>query len=182
MFGILDVVTDFIFATTLYNNANGGSLFWWAVAFIAMPMAANLALGVLFLVQMSSKGDPDWVVKHHGSVALVVLLSLTDVESLAQLSSGLFGWGVFSANWPGWALDRLTYIGLIPIFFEDIPQIVIQAIVLSDQLNPAAVVSMFVSVLSIAHALLARLFLARARAASDWLDYDYQPVNDIPDK
>jgi hypothetical protein len=197
MLGLLDVGTDLMFAASIYNNPVQASLFWWAVAFVTAPLAVNLALGVWFLTRVTAAsgktahlhdndGDGDaqrHAERHHGTVALVALLSMADVEALGLLASGLFGWDVFSAKWPAWAPTLLVYLGLAPIFVEDLPQMALQALVLSETFNVAAIVALAVSGLSIVHAVLARvvLRLARRRGRAGHTGDHSTAINDADD-
>jgi hypothetical protein len=63
--------------------------------------------------------------------AAVALVSVFNGESMNILKSGVSDAGVFNLKLPESINDRLKYVGLVSIFFEDFPQLVIQSYILN---------------------------------------------------
>jgi len=166
--GVVDLITHIVFLLTAYNEAQvPRTLFGMAMLFVILPMLANLGFAMWFLLQMSrDDGDPHWFAQHHTVVAIVATVAMTNAESVSLLRSRLYNLDMFSAEWPDWALDRIEYFGVVPVFLQDIPQIVIQSLITSrtNDFNSAALASIFMASVSITKEVVSRVFLSRARS------------------
>jgi len=136
---LFDLMTDAIFVYAAW--VDGGRTVPWAVAvastvFLAVPFLLNIVLSTSFLSQQLAKTamrGPEayaWFssASHEAGVALAWVLSLSNIDVLQVLSSGIFRWSWCQAPWSDdtAAARWLKVASLVTVLLEDIPQVTIQ--------------------------------------------------------
>lgn len=76
-------------------------------------------------------GNGDFLVKHSGIVSLVATISMTNVTLIRLLDSKIFNLNAFSMNWDKGTHLKGKVFGLVSDILDNIPQIVIQVILLT---------------------------------------------------
>ncbi|CAH1767997.1 3795_t:CDS:2, partial [Entrophospora sp. SA101] len=111
---IVDLILDFAF---FKNN-------------ILRPDAGvNLLLASTIIINQSRNSDnwkfKIWLHRHTGFASTMTILSMLNIEALRILNSNFLDKEIFSANFNRKALKLIIIGGLINMFIEDIPQLVI---------------------------------------------------------
>lgn len=115
-----------------------------------------------------------WVGQHWFALGLVILVSVAHTGIARLISSGILGVRALSAPLSEAADLRLQMFGLVSLFLEDFPQMVLQIRVIADEerFESAAVIALLFSVLALVFGLGKRGWLwwsadQESRAGSD---------------
>jgi hypothetical protein len=99
-----------------------------AIGTLALTCSINLVVSLQLLTNLAGKSSEsnEWFSEYYPLAAAVTFLGACHVSSLLLLKSNLFGWAGFRAVFSDKELHRIKQMGLIPLFFEDLPQLAIQ--------------------------------------------------------
>jgi len=89
------------------------------------------------------------VVNHLTIASVVAVLSANNLQLCEILRSGLFNKEAFRAPFTTSGLNRMRIAAFFSLFLKDIPQLVIQSIVASDNIDTITFLSLVASVLAI---------------------------------
>ncbi|MES1914944.1 MAG: hypothetical protein MHM6MM_006963, partial [Cercozoa sp. M6MM] len=162
LFGWVDVLTDVAFVlTTAYEASNDDVIANLRTAsMIIVPLTLFINTGItLGLLRRCAQHAPfaEWWTHKVTHTSIAVLLALPNPESLNVLRSGLMD--SLRAPFPPDMYLQFRTAGLVGVVLEDMPQIVIQIIFLRRVFSPVAVLSLIVSMIAVAFALVRRCSL-----------------------
>lgn len=110
----------------------------------------GISLVAFFLVSiLRSEEVGKWVVNHLTIASVVAVLSANNLQLCEILRSGLFNKEAFRAPFTTSGLNRMRIAAFFSLFLKDIPQLVIQSIVASDNIDTITFLSLVASVLAI---------------------------------
>lgn len=121
-----------------------------------VPQTSNLPLATLVKNDSRMQG---WLKNNHASSAAIAVLALTNIESFSLLSSNLFHKEAFSAPFSEKMRHQLMIGGLIGNVLEDVPQLIIQSVAASSNLDTITLLSIVASILTISTGLLKHLIV-----------------------
>ena len=161
-FGLFDVVTDALFVNVLFQNALVSDVLRYvALACVAVPVLVNLVASLAFLSRLAGKTaeSNEWFSHYYPLAALVSFVAAGCLGALTLLSSNLCGWRGFQARFDERDLYRIKQLELFTLFVEDLPQLVIQILVISGYgVSPLTIVTLSASVFAVLFNLLQRFF------------------------
>jgi len=156
---LYDFATDIAFV--YYQATVGGAIFYCALVFLLVPIVFNF--GVIAKIFWSSvKQNASmglWLRDHYTAAAIVSLLACSNIEVFSLLHSQLFYHHTFSAPLNTGTQRTLVIAGFVGSVLEDIPQLVIQSIAASSNLNTVTALSIGASVLAICFAIVKRALM-----------------------
>jgi hypothetical protein len=125
------------------------TLIWVGIASLVVPFTVNVAMLARELNSAELIVFWKFFNTHQIVVSLFVLLSGANCALFNTLAGKLLGLSTFSAPLPPLTQSRLSYRGLVSNVLEDIPQLVIQILVITTQggefVNATVIVSVIVS-------------------------------------
>ncbi len=142
-----------------------------STTFLIIPFIFNL-VAIVVIVNKFIKEFPtfrDWIIENSWITGLVTLIACSNLESLNLLNSRIFHLKYFSAGWSDKTSHFLQILGVVNIFLEDIPQMIIQIYYLSSQPNPSdfVIISLVSGALVLFFGILKRLVLFLALRQQD---------------
>lgn len=166
-FSVADLLTDLQFAFFAMGKEELNPIFGVA-AFGSIGVSLVAGVVCIFYNQaglMESHEFVDWLHDHKGVYSFATLVAVLNPESFVLVASLLFGKDAFSAQLPEANRVRLLNTGAVPRLLEDLPQLFVQ---LGSALALGSVglvtgVSLVISLLAVANALLSRCVARSAR-------------------
>ncbi|CAH1767256.1 12740_t:CDS:2, partial [Entrophospora sp. SA101] len=126
---IVDLILDLAFLTNNILRPDGRYLLIPSLVALALPAGVNLLLALTIIINQSRKKNnlefKAWLRSHTGFASAMTILSMLNIEALRILNSNFLDKEIFSANFNRKALKLIIIGGLINMFIEDIPQLVI---------------------------------------------------------
>jgi len=161
-FGLFDVITDAIFVYALFQDGQvADALRYAALASVALPVLINLIASLTILARLSGKTaeSNEWFSHYYPLAALVAFIAAGCLGALHLLSSNVCRWRGFQAVFDERDRHRIKQLELVTLFVEDLPQLVIQALVISSYgITPISVVTLSASAFAVVFNLLQRFF------------------------
>lgn len=165
---LVNVVTDIIFAVTVYMDADGGAtngFFVVTICIMGISSCINVGMCIYFFVRhLNDIHVGQWVEKYHSVTAALVLLSLVSVQALRFAGSHLFKIDVLHLQWPDHVIMRVKIFALITIATQELPQMVVQVAFISSRgyVGLVAMVSVIASGIALGYGATSRVFLCLA--------------------
>ncbi|RIA99455.1 hypothetical protein C1645_811489 [Glomus cerebriforme] len=124
----VDMVSDFLFV--IESSGNVEFLRIPSIIFLVIPIITNLILVFhIFITEcMENKNYLNWFKENSQPAAIITILCGGDITALKLLSSHLAGFELFNAPLSKKAEKYIYYGGILNIFLEDLPQLIIQII------------------------------------------------------
>src|SRR5438045_4073528 len=104
--------------------------FFYSIVFLVIPIITNLILVFhIFITEcMDNNNYLVWFKNNSQPAAIITILCGGDITALKLLSSNLAGFELFNAPLSEKAEKYIYYGGILNIFLEDLPQLIIQVI------------------------------------------------------
>ncbi|RHZ82304.1 hypothetical protein Glove_109g196 [Diversispora epigaea] len=122
---IFDFVMDVLFVSN--NGKVIEVLYIPSVVFLTVPIGIN-TIWAFYIISDENKSKTflDWFIRHEKVASLFTVLSSADIEILSILHSNMAGFKFFQAPISSKGKNRIFWASCLTIFFEDIPQVIIQ--------------------------------------------------------
>ena len=170
---VVDLVGDVLF---LDSQAGNPTIFAALAVFLVVPMAVNCGF-LVFILYTMLKYQPDmrtWLQNNVVVAAGVFVLSVTNIEAMQVLSSGLLNKQSFLAPFSPQNRHHMMIGGFLGHLLEDIPQLCIQSYVASSNLDTLTLLTMTASSLSLLFGVVRRLLTYAIAFFSGQLKYKHQ--------
>ncbi|CAG8457748.1 3633_t:CDS:10 [Funneliformis mosseae] len=135
---IFDIVMGIFFITTKAKDVD--KLYIPSLVFFIGPFIISVIIAFIIIKkEEENKKFLEWSKDNNKVVEIFTILAGTDVEALTELESKIWNFDFFKAEFSKIALRRMFWGSCFNIFFEDIPQLVIQIIYFRSVVNYDAI-------------------------------------------
>jgi hypothetical protein len=182
--GIFDFISDVTFAATFPDGSNLLLLLRMClIIFNVVSAVSNLIMLSIFFWWCLYRGGEvygpfrKWLIHNRITFYTCLFFSFTGARFVTLIHCRLFDSDKFSAPLPISAIDKLDLLGMITVFFEDIPQMILNIIVstATNTWDSVAYTQLSLSVLSVAVGALCRGYTLILLVDSERVRHDIYP-------